>query len=85
MTQRIHQLKTWPEYFDSIINGVKTFELRKNDRDYQVDDYLLLKRYDPIGQCYTGDEVKVRITYILNGGSFGLKKRYCVMGINISL
>jgi ASC-1-like (ASCH) protein len=41
-----HRLKTWPEYFEALLSGKKTFEIRKNDRDYQVNDLLLLQKYN---------------------------------------
>jgi len=36
----IHQLKIERQYFQQIILGEKTFEVRKNDRDFHVGDYL---------------------------------------------
>jgi len=45
----IHELKTWPEYFEEILTGKKTFEVRKNDRDYKVGDTLILKEFKLIG------------------------------------
>ena len=35
----IHALKTLPEYFEAVLENKKTFELRKNDRDFKVGDY----------------------------------------------
>jgi hypothetical protein len=35
-----HELKTWTEYYNAVFDGNKTFEVRKNDRNYQVDDVL---------------------------------------------
>ena len=43
----IHELKTWPEPFASIRSGAKTHEIRRNDRDYQVGDTLLLGEWLP--------------------------------------
>ena len=31
--KRTHRIKLHPNYFDRIISGQKTFEIRKNDRD----------------------------------------------------
>lgn len=37
---KLHELKIKDEYFNAIIESKKTFELRKNDRDYQVGDLI---------------------------------------------
>ena len=42
---KIHELKLDTEYFDDVKSGLKTFEIRKNDRDYQVGDLLSLSRF----------------------------------------
>ena len=31
-----HELKTWPGYFEEIFMGHKTFEIRKNDRNFKT-------------------------------------------------
>lgn len=36
----IHQLKIESKYFTQIMTGVKTFEVRYNDRDFHAGDYL---------------------------------------------
>ena len=43
----LHTLKIYSEYYDAVRNGIKTFEIRKNDRDYKVGDTLRLREYDP--------------------------------------
>lgn len=78
----IHELKTHPEYFQRILTGDKTFEVRKNDRDFQTGDVVLLREYYPDADTYSGMEVELKIIYILNGGQFGIKKGYCVMGLS---
>lgn len=42
---KIHVLKQESKYFDQQESKEKEFEVRKNDRDYQVGDILELKRY----------------------------------------
>jgi hypothetical protein len=66
----VHELKTWCEYYQAVEDGEKAFEIRKNDRDFQVDDGLRLREYNPTTQVYTGREKLVRITYILNKQPF---------------
>ncbi|EKE9396612.1 DUF3850 domain-containing protein, partial [Listeria monocytogenes] len=42
---KTHELKILSEYFWDIAEGRKTFEIRKNDRNFQVGDYLILKEF----------------------------------------
>jgi ASC-1-like (ASCH) protein len=72
---QIHELKILPEYFDAVVNGRKRFEIRKNDRDYQVGDLLILNEWD---NGFTGDLYKVKITYITD---YAQQDGYVVMGI----
>jgi hypothetical protein len=46
-----HVLKVVPPYFDALVDGSKTFEVRRNDRGYQTGDRLVLWEYDPTGRC----------------------------------
>lgn len=38
-----HQLKILPQYFQAVSIGDKTFEIRKNDRDFKVGDNIALQ------------------------------------------
>ncbi len=77
-----HQLKVWSEYMDDLLNGSKTFELRFNDRNFQVGDFLLLMEYDKENQQYLGRELSVKITYVLDNSVFdALKEGYLILGI----
>lgn len=82
-----HQLKTWPSYFGQIENNEKLFEVRKNDRDFQVGDLLILQEYDPWHKKYTGAEIYCEVSSVLSGLPvddpvfFGISQGYCVMGI----
>jgi len=49
-----HSVKSWPEFFGPVISNVKTFELRRADRDYQVGDRLHLREWEPQTESYTG-------------------------------
>ena len=78
---KVHILKTWPVYFERVDSGDKTFEVRKNDRDFQTGDEVLLKEYDPVKQEYTFRQILFTISYILYGGDFGIENGYCVLGL----
>lgn len=54
-----HYLKIKPEFFDKQ-RGIKTAELRKNDRDFQTGDTLTLQEFDSVSG-YTGGFVKVHV------------------------
>ena len=57
----------------------KTFEIRKNDRDFKEGDLLHLKEIDDITKKYTGFEFFVRVNYIHAG--LGLQDGYVCMSI----
>lgn len=81
-----HDLKVWPQFFDAIDSGSKLFEIRKNDRGYQVGDSLRLREYAPGPDEYTGREVRRRVLYMLNGDeplgyAFGLKPGFVAMSL----
>lgn len=59
----IHELKCWPEYFGPILDGRKTFEVRKNDRGFKAGHTLHLREWRPQieGGYYTGRETHVRV------------------------
>lgn len=85
MAETIHHLKTTDRYFDAVEDGSKTFEVRLNDRAFQTGDVLVLRRYEdtPIGPRPTIPfrEIRKRVTFILQGGQFGIEPRYCVLGL----
>ena len=81
MRKKIHELKTWKEYFQEVFLGRKTFEVRKNDRDFQKGDTLILEEWDNKKQEYTGRRMVMNVSYILQGGQFGIEEGFVVMSI----
>lgn len=49
--KQLHSLKSWPEQFEAIKKGHKTFDIRLNDRGYLVGDYLALMEFRPCRKC----------------------------------
>lgn len=62
----IHSVKCYPEYFKSLLDGSKPFEVRKNDRFYEVGDYLAVNEFVPESDPYT-----VRKSPTESGGESG--------------
>ena len=88
-----HELKTDPEVFTAVWEGVKPWEIRKNDRDYQAGEKLLLRETEHTGEemkagkplIYTGREILARIVYVLYGPVYGLAFGWCIMSIEVQL
>lgn len=78
--QKHHQIKCWPDYFEPVLNGDKTFDVREDDRDYQVGDLLIIREWDP-DNGFTSRITIREITYKMDGGRFGIDENYCVLGI----
>jgi hypothetical protein len=78
---KTHKLKIWPEPFAQVCDGLKRFEFRKNDRDFQQMDFLLLQEWDPKTEKYTGLEATYLVLYIMKEG-FGLPEGYCIMSLS---
>lgn len=47
-----HDLKIWPQYFEAVRDGRKTFEVRNNDRGFQAGDTVKLRNWSPDHSCY---------------------------------
>lgn len=78
-----HELKINPKFIQRILDGTKTFEIRKNDRDYQVGDTLIMRAYDEqIGWPDHGvyDTVVAKVVYFTTAYQ---QEGYCVLGIQV--
>ncbi len=83
-----HQLKIRKNYLQDILEGIKNFEVRKNDRNYQVGDVLVLNEWEPTDVIlntgdYSGKKVKVRVDYVFYMSELGVNSDYCVMSIRV--
>jgi len=82
------ELKSWPEFFEPLIAGKKTFDLRRNDRDFNVGDRLRFLEWNPDTKEYTGRECERNIVYMIYGlgpGCIeplrGLMLHYVILGL----
>jgi hypothetical protein len=76
----VHELKTWPEYFQEVEAGRKTFEIRKNDRGFKVGDTLWLREYTP-GVGLTGRDCRRVVSYLTD---YEQQPGYVVMALSSS-
>ena len=78
----LHELKTWPQHYTDVRSGVKRFELRKDDRPFDVGDKLRLREWNPETETYAGRSIIVHVYYVLRDAEmFGLHPEYCAMSI----
>jgi hypothetical protein len=90
MTQ--HDLKIWPPFFQDIVSGRKTFDVRRNDRKFKLGDTIRFREWEPKehghqdAPYYTGREHSMRVSYILDprpnrDPDCGLVPGYIVLGL----
>lgn len=78
----IHELKTVAPFYEAVQYEQKTFEVRRNDRDFKVGDQLWLREWVPASNEHTGRNVLRDVTYVLTHAEFpGVAEGYVVMGL----
>jgi ASC-1-like (ASCH) protein len=78
---KTHELKIYPKYFEAILDGKKTFEIRKNNRNFHVGDSIVLREFDNIK--YSGREIHATIKYMLDDTFIGLEEGYVAFSFGI--
>lgn len=74
----VHIVKCIQPFFGYVWDGSKTFEIRKDDRDYQPDDVLAQREFD--GRFYRDRIHTMRIGYVLRDSAF-LKRNWCAFSL----
>lgn len=78
----IHSLKTDSKYFQQIKAKTKKFEMRKNDRGFQIGDTLILDEWRD--DSYTSEQIICRVIGILNDWECkAIQDGFCIMSIKI--
>lgn len=72
---KIHELKIEPEYFEAQLMGLKNFEIRENDRDYHVGDWIRLRKWNGLEKY--GQPLDVAITFVTD---YKQQEGYVVLG-----
>jgi hypothetical protein len=79
---KIHVLKTWPEMYAAVSDGLKTVEIRRDDRGYRVGDLLLLRCYDPVTATFSGARCVRKVTHIVRSDMWGLRSGFVAMSLH---
>ncbi len=82
-----HNLKTDPDVFLPLLLGTKTYELRKDDRGFEVGDTLSLMETKHSGAemaegaplVLTGRNVIRVVTHVLRGPIYGLAEGWVIL------
>lgn len=77
---KIHEIKIAAMYYEDVVSGKKSFELRKNDGYKQGDKLIMLEFKD--GK-HTGRIINADIVYMLEDYT-GLAEGYCILGIQVT-
>lgn len=87
---REHVLKVAPAYMDALLDGSKTFEVRRNDRGFQRGDTLLLWEWEyrkGRDEPWSIDrQVRAKVTFVFSGDPSlrdcgGVHPGYVVLGL----
>lgn len=78
--QKRHVMKCWPEYFQEVWDKNKPFEIRKDDRNIQAGDTILLKEWDKDKERFTGRAIECLASYVIRNNKF-CKPGYCTIGL----
>lgn len=77
---KTHKLKTLPKFFVKVLDGSKNFEVRLNDRNFEIGDLLILEEYE--NGLYSGRILEKIVKYILSDKDFeGVKDDYVVLAL----
>jgi hypothetical protein len=75
----VHHIKIDTQYADAVLSGLKPFEVRRNDRGYQVGDHLIMHEVGDAGEdrhwqapadcsrCRVPRAIACRISYVYSG------------------
>lgn len=81
-SNRTHDLKAWPHFFEAMADRSKSFEIRRNDRNYRVGDTLRIRKYDPSFGFYGDEPLLFEVTYAMFDEDFpAIMPGFVVLGI----
>jgi len=57
--------KCWPELFQNVLDGKKSFDMRIADFNINEGDTLVLREWDPETKDYTGRVIEKEVGFVL--------------------
>jgi len=84
MNTKVHYLKIRKIFYEHLCDGSKRFEIRKNDRNFQIGDKISFRVVNEDGSITEKNDLWA-IIYILESDQFpdGIKDGYVVMSIEM--
>lgn len=79
---RDHELKINTPYYNAVRQGIKTAEIRLNDRDFQRGDKMILSEVDDYGKPLLGHPIVCEITHVLSDNEY-FKDDYVMLSFKI--
>jgi uncharacterized protein YqfB (UPF0267 family) len=79
---KLHELKIQKNFADDIVSGIKTFEIRDDDRGFQTGDLIRFTAIEPGTYLKCEHEINeqtYKITYVMCG--WGLKNGVVALAI----
>jgi len=67
--------KTWPQYFQLILDGKKAYDMRLADFECEEGDVLVLREWDPETKEYSGRVLEKEVTYVGKTKDFDFWKK----------
>ena len=88
-----HELKIDPLPFELMVQRLKTFEIRKDDRDFHLGDTLTLRetKYSAGEMAkglpleFSGRYASCTVTHLLRAPTYGVPEGYVVMSVRLDL
>lgn len=78
----LHHLKVWPRFYDALADGSKRYEVRKNDRNFAVDDVLVFHLWDPDTATHLDSPILYAKVLGIAEDLPGLMKGFVIMDIS---
>lgn len=80
--RKVHVVKCVSPFFEEVWSERKPFEIRKDDRDYQTGDVIVLRHWDPGPRGYNRKSLALiyRVGFVLRDYP-AIRKGYCAFGL----